>query len=182
MKHSVNNNKFRRGLKLIQESETRFVTTHDVVSRFMDSFEDFTEIAETTDSGTVVSRLYGFLVTTDGNQVTTDTKVELYLPTLAAIRYSYAPLRHMQTAIQSRDKPTIYLVLPIMDDLCTVLRQYASVMMFDGHVPSLQLQQFSKVTFDELVRQNKVHYLWLASGGIRPGLRSLSFIAHTDDR
>ncbi|KAI0557114.1 Zinc finger BED domain containing protein [Gracilaria domingensis] len=123
---------------LIQEIKTRFGTTMRVDSEAAKaSFDGLT--TETNGEGNVV------------------------YPALEAIVSAFRPVFHAQKKLEAHKKPTMHLILPILEQLESQVRQIGGVVL-------------------SFLSQIEVHSLWTAGSPLHPRMRLLGFVKDSSKR
>ena len=172
-KHASLNDQLPPGYKLIQEVETRFGTTHDVVVRFLKSFNLVVDIIDHYHGDSAKKMKKNLSILTKEKD---DDDSEVF-PALQAICDVFSLLRHAQTELQASQKPTLMKVLPMLEDIKQRLLLISNSITHGSSLvtPHKFSSKLAKVTLSK-ISEMTMHDMWFASCVLHPGLRSFSFM------
>ena len=103
---------------------------------------------------------------------------KIFFPALKAIVKCFSPQRHAQTELEAAYKPTLFKVLPMIDDI----KQRMTILSSDicsgpefrpVHELTSLLARYTLKSLNDI----PIHDLWGASCVIHPGLSSFSFMS-----
>jgi len=97
------------GYALLQEVETRFSTMHTVVERFIKSGAKALEIISSKDSSAALAAANSLCTASDENG-------RVQFPALQAVERVFSLLRVPQTELEAGREPTLYKVLPMLEN------------------------------------------------------------------
>ncbi|KAI0558044.1 Zinc finger BED domain containing protein [Gracilaria domingensis] len=164
------------GFALVQEIETRFGTVFGVVERFLKSSKNVASLIARKDSEPA-KKAFDSLITE------TTIEGDIVYPALEAIVTCFRPICHVQKQLEAQNKPTMHLILPMLEQLETQQKQISNGMVKGPNfqMPHVLSQQFAKVVL-QFLSQIEIHSLWIAGSLLHPRMRSLSFVRDTAKR
>lgn len=177
IKHAGLNEKLPDGFAFLQEVETRFGTTYDVVKRFLKSESQISHLGLLQNDNESTKKIKDLLSSLTKVENTDGSKT---FPALESIITCFAPMRHAQTELEASTRPTLIKVLPMIEDVKSKLVFLASgICSQQTYEPPHECTKLlAQCTLDQL-RNVYYHDMWCAATLIHPGLYSFHFMPKT---